>query len=64
MNLLKVGDTFKVPQVTLGHDSHKATDTFKVLQVITCPKYNHTSYRVAMEGAGQWWPHTRTVKVR
>ncbi len=63
MEILKVGDRFKVPEVTLGHDNHKATDVFAVLQVTTCPKYNHTSYRVAMEGAGQWWPHTRAVKV-
>jgi hypothetical protein len=63
MNILKVGDRFKVPHVTLGHDRHKAPDVFTVLQVVTCPKYNRTSYRVLSSGAGEWWPHTRAVKV-
>ena len=63
MNILKVGDRFKVPQVNRGHDNHKETAVFTVLQVITCPKYGHTSYRVDKEGPGQWWPHSRVRKV-
>ena len=63
MTILKLGERFKVPLVVLGHDRHKASDVFEVLQVITCPKYGHVSYRVATEGPGQWWPCTRVVKV-
>ena len=63
MNILNVGDRFRVPNVTPGHDNHKANDVFTVLQVTTCPKYGHTSYRVATAFGGQWWPHARVVKV-
>jgi hypothetical protein len=63
MDILKVGDRFKVPHVTLGHDRHKANDVFTVVQVITCPKYTHTSYRIRPAGLNEWWPHTRVVKV-
>ena len=62
--MLKVGDRFRVPKVTPGHDNHKETDVFTVSRVIVCPKYDHVSYKGKdVYGRNEWWPHTRVVKV-
>ena len=55
----KIGDKFTVPIVSAGHDHHKKSDVFEVLQIIKGETPQTTSYRVAVQGPCQWWPHSR-----
>ena len=59
----KIGYKFTVPTVRAGHDHHKASDVFEVLQIIKGETPQTTHYRVAMQGQVQWWPHSRCKAV-